>query len=77
MDLNCEIQSKRVISFLEDIQKKGSNSFQSLNWTRKGYSDQKNSNIDIILYKNLPKEEIQCQFLPHNPYLSDHVPIAV
>ena len=49
---------------------------ESEKWTRKGFGDQKNSNIDIIMTHLIRKEDIEIKFLDKID-ISDHVPIEI
>ena len=47
------------------------------NWTRKGAGQQKNTNIDIIVTRNIPPDEIRINLLEHDELISDHRPIMI
>ena len=46
-------------------------------WTHAGGNKYRNSNIDVILFRNFDDGEPEIEFLDHNSRLSDHIPIIV
>ena len=54
------------------LQNEGWNCWTNDEWTRRGYGKQRNSNIDIIIYKGLKKEDIKIRMYEHVQDFSDH-----
>ena len=46
-------------------------------WTRKGSGEHKNTNIDIILTRDIEEKDIKVSLLEYNENISDHKPIRV
>ena len=54
----------------------GWNCIESKKWTRKGYGNQNNSNIDIIMTHLIDKDDIKIEFM-RKLDISDHIPIQI
>ena len=55
---------------------KGWKVWKADDWTRKGYGKQKNTNIDIVIYKDIEDLDIDIQCLGYDE-ISDHKAIKV
>ena len=77
MDFNCDMEEEWASKIITSIRIEGWKVWINNSWTRKGYTGQKNSNIDIILYKGFQKEGIKVTPWEYDGNLSDHKAIQV
>ena len=49
IDMNTDVDNEKYKKFKEFIEIQGWKCHESISWTRKGWDNQKNSNIDIIV----------------------------
>ena len=59
VDMNTDVTDEKFIEIEGKIRKRNWMSHKSAQWTRKGVKNQKNTNIDIILTRNIPQELIK------------------
>ena len=59
IDLNSDVTKDWACKVLEEIEVEGWKVHRNENWTRKGYAGQEDSNIDIIIYKDMDPSCIQ------------------
>lgn len=77
VDTNTEVTSRIFERLEEKLGRKNWQVHKCKIWTRKGYGLQKNSNIDVILTKNVDMGRVRIKWLPYQERLSDHRLIQV
>ena len=57
--MNTDVNDEKYIETEGLMRKRNWRSYKSAEWTRKEVKNQKNTNIDIILTKNIPQDLIK------------------
>lgn len=77
-DLNIGSKSKKILTLKEDLLKQNVNMYVPQNATRRGYTNQKDSVIDYMLYNNKVARENKIDFkIISGKGISDHNPLQI
>jgi len=77
VDINADIKTKRYQLWRKETIRMGWKIHEVQDWTRKGSGEHKNTNIDIILTRDIEEKDIKVSLLEYNENISDHKPIRV
>ena len=77
VDVNADIGDIKYLIWKKEQKNKGWNIIESKKWTRKGHANQKDTNIDITMVKQIPMKWIEVEYMRYEKIISDHVGVKV
>ena len=76
IDINTEITESTYKNWKKDSIAQGWKIHEMNEWTRKGAgSSQKNTNIDIVITRDIEEDDLRIKLLEYKEIISDHRPI--